>query len=255
MIIQSSPWFTCLWYLIRLCSLMQSELSLTKCGIDSQVYLWRPERATRLASIRAVTPVLVRRCSDEPTAWIQGTMRPLPPLLRRPVPRPQNTYLSTPRISSIRRSSTAATGAASTRPTTRTTSSSSSPTRSRWPRRLLYATIFGGLGLYTGKNATAWLSAPPAPGTPDDAREMQRIQSTLDALPIVRQLRSDASWAEWSAYEAMSEDALKRRLTSGPLKGSRAFAVQVSTCFNDPPLLSSHRRSARKEGSESNGVR
>lgn len=166
-------------------------------------------------------------------------MRPLPPLLRRPIPRPQTTYLSTTRTSPLRHNSTTATTASST------TTSGNASTQSRWPRRLLYATIFGGLGLYTGKNATAWLRAPPAPGTPEDALEMHRIQSTLNVLPIVRQLRADPSWKEWGAYEDIPEDALPRRLTSGPLKGSRGLAVQVSSNFR-----SFFRRRERKEGSQ-----
>jgi ubiquitin carboxyl-terminal hydrolase 14 len=94
-------------------------------------------------------------------------------------------------------------------------------------RRLLYIAIFGGLGLYTGKNVMTTVVAPAAPDTPDDSRQMKQIQETLNLLPIVRQLRADPDYVEWEAYDRFSEEDKKHRLTSGPLKGSRGLAVQV----------------------------
>lgn len=59
---------------------------------------------------------------------------------------------------------------------------------------------------------------------------MQQIQEILGLLPIVRGLRADPNYSEWEAYDSLSEEDKKHRLTSGPLKGSRGLAVQVRPC-------------------------
>lgn len=101
---------------------------------------------------------------------------------------------------------------------------------SRWPRRLLYIAIFGGLGLYTGRRVTSNISSPAAPGTPEDEQRMQQIQAILGLLPLVRRLRDDPNYSEWQAYDGFSEEDKTHRLTSGPLRGSRGLAVQVRSC-------------------------
>jgi hypothetical protein len=81
-----------------------------------------------------------------------------------------------------------------------------------------------------GKAAVDKVSAPPAPGTPEDAREMKQIQETLNILPIVRKLRNDPEYVEWEAFAGYSEEEKQHRLTSGPMRGSRGLALQVSFC-------------------------
>lgn len=104
-----------------------------------------------------------------------------------------------------------------------------SQSHSRWTRRLLYIGIFGGLGLYAGKAAVNTVSAPSVPGTDEDAREMKKIQEAVNLLPIVRKLRDDPNYVEWEPYTKIPEEEREHRLTSGPLKGSRGLAVQVSS--------------------------
>lgn len=100
---------------------------------------------------------------------------------------------------------------------------------SRWTRRLIYAGIFGTLGVGAGKWLYDKISAPPAPGSTEDQAELQKIQRAFDiGLPIVRELRKNPDYVETSVYEDFAEEHKTRRLTSGPLAGSRGLGLQVS---------------------------
>lgn len=82
------------------------------------------------------------------------------------------------------------------------------------------------------------VSAPPVPGTDEDAREMKKIQEAINLLPIVRKLRDDPNYVEWEPYTNFSEEEKEHRLTSGPLKGSRGLAVQVGSTLAHVQSLS-----------------
>ncbi|KKK18441.1 hypothetical protein P175DRAFT_0442156 [Aspergillus ochraceoroseus IBT 24754] len=101
------------------------------------------------------------------------------------------------------------------------------PEPSRWPRRLIYAGIFGGLGLAAGKWMDNKLAVPPFPGTGEDERKMEEIRRTFEhGLPIVKQLREDPDYREADVYGNYLEEELRQRITSGPLRGSRGLAMQ-----------------------------
>lgn len=123
----------------------------------------------------------------------------------------------------------------STQPARRYASvSASAPNQpSRWPRRLIYATIFGSLGVAAGSYVAQKFSAPPIPGSDEDLREMQWIEREFDiGVPIVQELRKNPDYMEKGVYGNFGGEHKAHRLTSGPLAGSRGLALQVSR----PPL-------------------
>lgn len=72
------------------------------------------------------------------------------------------------------------------------------------------------------------ISAPPAPGTDENRREVEEIRQFYDlALPIVHDLRSHPDYVESGVYENYTEEQNAHRLTTGPLRGSGGFALQV----------------------------
>lgn len=100
---------------------------------------------------------------------------------------------------------------------------------SRWPRRLIYAGIFGALGLGAGTWMDSKVAAPPDPGSIQDQAEMQQIQRAFEiGLPIVQELRKNPDYVETDVYENFTEEDRTHRLTSGPLAGSRGLGLQVS---------------------------
>ena len=111
-------------------------------------------------------------------------------------------------------------------------SSSSSSKRSSWLRRLLYTSIFGSLGIYTGKQLDAIVSTPPVPGSDEDRMVLAGLQGIFDqATPIVQGLREDPDWEESDVYGNYSLEDKDHRLTSGPLRGSRGLGLQVGFFF------------------------
>ncbi|KAL1970331.1 hypothetical protein VTN77DRAFT_5491 [Rasamsonia byssochlamydoides] len=145
-----------------------------------------------------------------PSQFLRQAVRP------RPVDLPE-PYLNAFRCIRQNTTSTSASDAVTT---------AAPQSQSKWARRLLYIGIFGGLGLYTGKAVMNTVSAPPAPGTAADARDMKAIQETVNLLPIVRELRNNSDYVEWEAYSNLMEEEKVHRLTSGPLRGSRGLATQ-----------------------------
>ncbi|KAE8349931.1 HotDog domain-containing protein [Aspergillus coremiiformis] len=97
----------------------------------------------------------------------------------------------------------------------------------KWPRRLIYAGVFGSLGIAAGKWMDDKVSAPAAPGTSEDNVKLEEIRRVYEiGLPIVQELRNNPDYVEADVYGNYSEDDKNHRLTSGPLKGSRALALQ-----------------------------
>jgi hypothetical protein len=110
-----------------------------------------------------------------------------------------------------------------------TTNANTSAQPSRWGRRLIYAGIFGTLGAGAGKWMDSKFAEPPLPGTIEDQAELEHIQRAYEiGLPIVQQLRQDPDFAESDVYENFPDSHKTRRLTSGPLAGSRGLGLQVS---------------------------
>ncbi|KAG0157285.1 hypothetical protein PDIDSM_4470 [Penicillium digitatum] len=75
------------------------------------------------------------------------------------------------------------------RPVVRNVSTAEQPNASRepsrWMRRLIYAGVFGTLGVGAGKWLDNKIGVPPAPGTLEDQMELQEIQRVFDiGLPI-----------------------------------------------------------------------
>lgn len=100
---------------------------------------------------------------------------------------------------------------------------------SRWPRRLIYAGIFGTLGVGAGTWMDSKVAAPPDPGSIEDEAEIQQIQRAFEiGLPLVQELRKNPDYVETDVYENFAEEHRTRRLTSGPLAGSRGLGLQVS---------------------------
>lgn len=100
---------------------------------------------------------------------------------------------------------------------------------SRWTRRLIYATLFGALGVSAGKLMDDKVCAPPKPGSLEDQVALQEIQRLYDTrIPIVQKLRSNPDWQESDVYGDFSEEQKAGRLTFGPLGGSRGLGLQVS---------------------------
>ncbi|KAF7587478.1 hypothetical protein BBP40_007199 [Aspergillus hancockii] len=102
-----------------------------------------------------------------------------------------------------------------------------SPEPTKWPRLLIYAGIFGGLGVTAGKWMDDKVSAPAEPGTREDVLKLEEINRVYEiGLPIVQELRDNPDYVESGVYGNYTEDDKKQRLTSGPLEGSRALALQ-----------------------------
>ena len=101
--------------------------------------------------------------------------------------------------------------------------------RSRWTRRLIYASIFGALGVAAGGVLDSKISLPPQPGSSEDQIFMKEIQRVYErGLPIVQELRNNPDYEESGVYQGMPETSKVHRLTSSALAGSRGIALQVS---------------------------
>ncbi|KAH8431595.1 PaaI family thioesterase [Aspergillus melleus] len=101
------------------------------------------------------------------------------------------------------------------------------PNSPKWPRRLIYTGLFGGLGLAAGKWIDWQVSAPPVPGSVEDIVMLEEIHYAYEnGLPLVRDLRKNPDYVEADVYGNYSEEDKIGRLTSGPLSGSRGLALQ-----------------------------
>lgn len=99
---------------------------------------------------------------------------------------------------------------------------------SKWLRRLAYAGIFGGLGMFAGTRIDEKLAIPSVPGTTEDTNALERLQPVFDkATPVVMALRENPDYEESDVYGNYSEEDKASRLTSGPLRGIRGLALQV----------------------------
>jgi hypothetical protein len=104
----------------------------------------------------------------------------------------------------------------------------------RWTRRLIYAGIFGTLGVGAGSWADDhFVGTPPPPGSLDDELQLARLQRLFNiGLPIVEELRNNPDYVEKDVYEHFSDEHKSHRLTSGPLAGSGGLGLQVSSPFS-----------------------
>jgi hypothetical protein len=102
-------------------------------------------------------------------------------------------------------------------------------TDERPPRRrfwfILYATTFLAGGSLVGQTLVQMISPPPAlePGSQTDQLKMKIIHKRAEKLPLVKKLSEDPEWTSQMAFETLSEDEKKVRLTTGPLEGTRAL--------------------------------
>jgi hypothetical protein len=97
-----------------------------------------------------------------------------------------------------------------------------------WLRRVIYAGTFGLLGLAAGEWVNVKIGEPPAPGTEEDAVELEVIRYIFENdLPTVKDLRNNPDYVESEVYENYSDEEKAHRLSSGPLRGSKGFALQV----------------------------
>ena len=109
---------------------------------------------------------------------------------------------------------------------------------SKWLRRLVYAGIFGGLGMFAGTRVDEKLAIPLVPGTKQDTNALERLQLVFDkATPIVMELRNNLDYEESDVYGNYSEEEKSSRLTSGPLRGTRGLALQVWFLFQPTHFL------------------
>lgn len=123
------------------------------------------------------------------------------------------------------------------RPAVRNVSTATRPNASRepwrWTRRLIYAGIFGTLGVGAGKWLDNKIAKPPIPGSLEDQMEIQEIHRVFDiGLPIVQELRRNPDYVEKDVYENFADKHKTHRLTSGPLAGSRGLGLQVGLSFS-----------------------
>lgn len=113
---------------------------------------------------------------------------------------------------------------------------------SPWIRRLIYAGIFGSLGVAAGSRVDRLVAAPPLQGSQEDKKALEEIQRVYElGIPIVQELRKNPDYVEADVYQDFSEESKRHRLTSGPLAGSRGIALQV--CLLDSFL---HAQLARR---------
>ncbi|KAI9370658.1 HotDog domain-containing protein [Aspergillus egyptiacus] len=100
------------------------------------------------------------------------------------------------------------------------------PEKRIWPRRLLYAGIFGFLGYSFAFLRDGLILEPAKPGSQVDQEMMRDLQEGFDYLPVVQLLRKDPNYIETDVYGNYSGDEKDQRLTSGPLAGSRGLGMQ-----------------------------
>ncbi|EED19338.1 thioesterase family protein [Talaromyces stipitatus ATCC 10500] len=98
--------------------------------------------------------------------------------------------------------------------------------RSRWRRRIILGLLSGSLGYFFGKSYIYEQCFPTEPDSVQDVKYVKLIGKLLDNLPATWEARSDPRFVEWEAYDGFSNGDKERRLTSGPLRGSRGLAVQ-----------------------------
>ncbi|KAJ5945986.1 hypothetical protein N7454_002825 [Penicillium verhagenii] len=98
--------------------------------------------------------------------------------------------------------------------------------RSRWTRRLIYASIFGALGVGAGAVLDSKIGLPAQPGSREDKIYLEEIQTVFEGLPIVKELRDNPDCVESGVYEGLPEKSKAHRLTSKALAGSRGIGLQ-----------------------------
>lgn len=99
-------------------------------------------------------------------------------------------------------------------------------------RGLFYATISILVGLSAGYTVRYALlpPTPHIPNTKEDLALLALLNRDMNALPIVKELRSHPNeWTESPAYSKLSEEEKASKLTAGTMEGSRG--LNVNTVF------------------------
>ena len=101
-------------------------------------------------------------------------------------------------------------------------------------RRIISALIFLLVGTAAGSSVRLLLDppTPPLPGTKEDGYTIEVIRSQAAQLPVVKSLSADPAWESWPAYAGLPADHLTKRLTSGPLAGSRGLGAYQQIFHN-----------------------
>ena len=97
-------------------------------------------------------------------------------------------------------------------------------------RGLIYGTISVLIGLTAGYTFRYALvpPPPPLPNTNEDIILLDRLHRDMDALPIVKELRSHPDeWTEFHSYSKLHEQEKLSTLTAGTMGGSRGFGVNT----------------------------
>jgi acyl-coenzyme A thioesterase PaaI-like protein len=110
----------------------------------------------------------------------------------------------------------------------------------RPPRRgrpgLIAICIFFALGIATGTGVRAVIAPPPPvlPGSELDESLTADIRAAAAQLPVVKQLLSDPEWASFhhDAYEGIPTESRPRRITTGPLAGTRGVGAYQHVFHN-----------------------
>ncbi|KAL4963903.1 PaaI family thioesterase [Aspergillus stella-maris] len=89
----------------------------------------------------------------------------------------------------------------------------------------IMALTFGG-GYVGGKMVEINTRAPLGQGTVEDEQEKQRLYDRFVSMDAVKWLRSHPDYVEMPAYGNYEPQDKARRLTSGPLSGSKGLPVQ-----------------------------
>lgn len=102
-------------------------------------------------------------------------------------------------------------------------STQTKPKRSLRP--YIYAVLLFLAGSMAGNFACAIITPlpPPEPNTPQDRNMIEFIEKEAGKIPLLKLLSSDPVWISIPVYRQSSEDVKARRLTTGPLAGSRGL--------------------------------
>lgn len=101
-------------------------------------------------------------------------------------------------------------------------------------RRIVGALIFLLIGTAAGSSVRLLLNppTPPVPGSKEDGYTIEVIRSQAAQLPVVKSLSADPAWESWPAYTGLPAEHLSKRLTTGPLAGSRGLGAYQQVFHN-----------------------
>jgi hypothetical protein len=108
------------------------------------------------------------------------------------------------------------------------------PRPKRSLRPYIYATVFFLIGSAAGKFISLFICPPdpPLPGSAEDKTSISIIHKRAANLPIVQALSNDPEWRSWHAYSKFTPEEKLRRITTGPLAGSRGLGGYQRVFYN-----------------------